>query len=162
MLDPRWSDGWKPTACVVSYWVLYWLYSSPLLDDHKRRILSEVTAAATISRILLIAVSAKQTRPGCWWVVTGGLYCTDYLPIIFNVPSSYLAPWRKDQSAFWIFPMQWFIYLVLQDRGEISDPITSTIAFANNNLSEAEARSNEYNHVWFEITQNYFGRANIC
>ena len=58
--------------------------------------------------------------------------------------------------------MQWFIYLVLQDLGEIFDPITSTIAFANNKLSEAEARSDEYNHVWFEITQDYFGLANIC
>ena len=54
--------------------------------------------------------------------------------------------------------MQWFIYLVLQDLGEIFDPIVSTIAFANNKLSEAEGRSDEYNHIWFEITQTILVR----
>lgn len=54
--------------------------------------------------------------------------------------------------------MQWFIYLVLQDLGEIFDPITSTIALANNKLSEAEGRSDEYNHIWFEITQTILVR----
>ena len=43
--------------------------------------------------------------------------------------------------------MQWFIYLVLQDLGEIFDQITATIAFANNKLSEAEGRSDEYYHI---------------
>ena len=73
MVDPSWSDA------------------PPLLNDHKRLTESEVSRSdTTISRILLIAVSAQQTS---WWVVvTGGLYCTDYLPIIFNLPSSYLAP----------------------------------------------------------------------
>ena len=147
---------WGPLRLLCRVYIVHTVYySTPLLDDHKRRSLSEVSS--TISRILLIAASAKQTKPELR-VVTGSLYCTDYLPIIFNVPSSYLAPWRKDQSAFWIFTMQWFIYLVLQDLGEIFDPITSTIALANNKLSEAEGRSDEYNHIWFEITQTILVR----
>ena len=54
--------------------------------------------------------------------------------------------------------MQWFIYLVLQDLGEIFDQITSTIAFAHNKLSEAEGRSDEYYHIRFEITQTILVR----
>ena len=92
MLDPSWSDDRGPLRLLCRVYIVHTvLYSTPLLDDHKRRSLSEVLAAATISRILLIAASAKQTKPKLR-VVTGSLYCTDYLPIIFNVPSSYLAP----------------------------------------------------------------------
>ena len=88
--DPSWSDERKPTECVALYCYTV-LYSTPLLDDHKRRSISEVTNSDNIQDITdSCECSANKLVGG--EVVTGGLYCTDYLPIIFNLPSSYLAP----------------------------------------------------------------------
>ena len=65
----RWEEAYWVCGVVSSVILYYVLYSTPLLDDHKRRSISEVTNSDNIQDITDSEVSAKQTNPGAgWWL----------------------------------------------------------------------------------------------
>ena len=52
MLDPSWSDDRGPLRLLCRVYIVHTvLYSTPLLDDHKRRSLSEVSSSNNIQDI---------------------------------------------------------------------------------------------------------------